>query len=266
MSEHRCHRAAQCSHWERVEGKKLGAQIEAEIGLCEACRRHLEEVLPKLTEDYATLSEAIGESGTADGQTITFTRELSVPLRLSVDALRIDIVRASSLWAEVCARVMSIDSDTYSDDHTRPHVLLERCTKLLSRAVSVLLAVRDEDVAVWSEEQSSDLNRKRLKGSSEMSPPAEFDLGYIRKGQWDYETQHGVDGAVRLIDLHHQTRRLLGLTKARYRYRLPCPRCEGQLSREYGSDMIDCDHCDRHYTLDEYEQLCLLLARRKEAS
>lgn len=245
MSEHRCHRAAQCSHWERVDKQKVGAQIEAEIGLCEACRRHLEEVLPKLSGDYGTLSEAIGEGSSRNGQDITFTRDLPVPIRLSIDALRVEILRASSLWAEVCARVMRIDSDTYADEHTRPAVLLERCTKLLSRAVSVLLAVRDEEVAVWTPEQVSD------------------EFGYIRKGQWDYETQHGVDGAARLIDLHHQARRTLGLTKARYRYQLPCMRCEGQLSREYGSETIDCGSCDRHYTLDEYEELCLLLARRR---
>lgn len=245
MSEHRCHRAAQCSHWERVEGEKLGAQIEAELGLCEACRRHLEEILPKLTNDYANLSGAIGEGGSSNGQDITFTRDLAVPIRLSIDSLRVEILRAASLWAEVVARVMGIDSDTYADEHTRPMVLLERCAKRLTNSVSVLLAVRDEPVAVWINEQVSD----------------EFD--YIRKGQWDYQDQHGVDGAVKLIDLHHQARRLLGLTKARYRYQLPCMRCEGQLSREYGSETIDCDHCDRHYTLDEYEELCLLLARHR---
>jgi hypothetical protein len=143
-------------------------------------------------------------------------------------------------------------------------VVLIACAKLLRNSLSVFLAARDEPVAVWTDEETTE-HHIPLRGASQLQPPATLRFGYRRPGQWDYEDKDGIDGAVHLIDLHHKARRALGLTRASHRYELPCPRCEGQLSRVYGSNTIDCDNCDRRYSIDEYEHLCLLLARRTEA-
>lgn len=266
MTEHRCYRNGDCRQWEKVEGERVGRQIEAEIGFCEACRSSLVDALGNLIHDYADLTDHIGDPVSGEGAHVTYTRDLKVPITLSVDALRTDILFTASTWAEIVARVRGIDGPGHwTQRHIRPAVMLESSVKMLESSVSVLLSVWDEEVAVWTPEESSDLNVRSIRGTSEMQPPPQFDFGYTRDGQWDYIEMHGLDGAVRLIELHHQTRRLLGLTKARHRHRLPCPRCEGQLTSAYGSDLIECGSCSFKRSRNDYEKLCLILAERKGA-
>jgi hypothetical protein len=264
---HRCYRGHMCLWWEEIDGKKQGGRIEAEKGLCEPCRTHLFDAVGSLTSSYEDLAEMLLEPTSGGGEKVTFTRELPVPLRLSIEALQAEMVHVAWTWAEIVARVVGTDGKTrYQFKHTRPQVLLADATKLLRSRLSVFLAVRDEQVAVWTEEQVSDQNVRPLRGASQMVPAPAIDLGYVRKAQWDYEAQDGVDGAVQMIDLYHRARRTLGVTRAVDQYQLPCPRCQGQLTRLSGpSDLIECGSCDFKKTIEEYEQLCLLLARRRGA-
>lgn len=70
----------------------------------------------------------------------------------------------------------------------------------------------------------------------------------------------GIQIALQLVQLHNQSRAELGKTRLRHSYAMPCPNCGGDVGRDDGTAVCDCDHCGRSWTEKEYKLLAGLIA------
>lgn len=232
--DHRCRRGERCPEHQRLDdGTRVGKEINAAEGLCDACVRDLARAITALPRDYAVLNTLLGK-GRADGEVVHMTKELPVPIRTHIEALQREIVTEADNWARSCADVLRVDWDL--PGRARPGWVLQRACALLFRAPSVFLALREVKHTRW--ESSS---RRVLV------------------------VRDGLDGALVLLRLHHLARVHCGQARLVHRLPVPCPRCDSMsLEREDGDDHIDCTECARRYTWDEYQKLCLILATREE--
>lgn len=235
---HRCYRSERCVDYERVENVgRLGAPINATVGLCDSCERHVARALESLPRDYVDLDLALSGRTTGLAQVVAGTPEPPVPISLSVEAVQREIVHEAFCWAESTAEVIGVSWDTQQMRDTRPGFALQRACRLLSGALSVFLALRGSVHPGWAYGCSTELERD------------------------------GLDGAVVLLDLRYRARNLSGQSRLISHLRMPCPRCEcPALEQRDGSDTITCTACGRPYSLDEYDQLCTLRVNRWEAA
>lgn len=245
---HRCYRGERCTEWEWVEDPaggpglaRVGREINTTSGLCLACVRHTERALAELPRDYTELHLMLGRGmGAAAGEPVSRSRELPVPLRLDVEAVLSAMLAETTCWAEAVAEPLNVAWDsTLVDHHTRPGVAMQRACQLLAGALSPLLAVRDWTRMVWLPDGWGALP----------------------------EARDGVDGAVTLLELHHQARRVTGMTRLRHRMPVPCPNrvprpCERMtLIRDDGDDYVYCTSCGVWYSHDEYLAYTSALSR-----
>lgn len=91
--------------------------------------------------------------------------------------------------------------------------------------------------------------------------------GWCKDGQaHNFAEYTGVDLALQLLDLHHQCRAELGLTRLRHRYPMPCPRCGERVGRDDGKSIITCDDrdgCKSSWTEREYQFLVGLITHER---
>lgn len=236
---HRCRRGSRCPDRERLtDGQVLGALIPAEHGLCPVCQTTAGRAILELPTDYVELDMLLGRTNTIGAPLVSGTRELPIPIRTSIEAVQAAILHEVCCWAESTAEVLRVTWDTYGAGHSRPGFRVQRGSRLLSSALSALLALRDVVHIGWTDDD-------RLE-------PLERD---------------GVTGALVLLDLHHRTRAVAGRTRLVHRLPAPCPRCQcTALERVDGDDVIDCRSCERRYSWDEYNRLCNALALSHEAA
>lgn len=231
--EHRCRRGEYCADHEKVDGVKLGRQINAATGLCDTCGRHVERAIGGLPIDYVSLNVILGKGSTVGGEPIRMTRELPVPIRLHIEALQRKMVHEAADWAASVAAVLNLDWNR--PGRVRPGWHLDRACRLLLNSPSAFLALRDEKHIRW------EYGRRVLVA------------------------RDGLDGALALLRLHHKARLFLGASKLVHRLPVPCPRCQAMsLVCEDGSDLIECRDCGKPFTRDEYEYFCLVLTDREE--
>lgn len=229
---HRCRRGSRCPDRQRLDdGQVLGALIPAEHGLCPVCTTTAANAIAELPVDYTELDMLLGRTNTAGGPMVSGTRELPIPIRTGIEAVQAAIVHEAVCWAESVAEVLRIQWDTYGAGHSRPGFRVQRATRLLSRSVTVLLALRGVVHIGWDD------------------------------GRRDVLERDGVTGTLTLLELHHQTRRVAGRGRLVHRLPAPCPRCQcTALERPDGDDVITCMSCERRYSWDEYNRLCNALA------
>ncbi|OXM69656.1 hypothetical protein [Amycolatopsis vastitatis] len=236
---HRCYRGPRCAQREPDPDYPQitrGAPINAAEGLCDACTRHLTQAIADIPRDYLDLETAL--AGTRDGlrQLVSGTRELPVPISLSIETVQAALLHEAQCWAESVADVLRVEWDTQAARDSRPGVVLERAARLLENSVSVLLALRGVVHTGWILDEWTTLDRD------------------------------GLDGAVILLDLSHRVRAITGQLRLTHNLPEPCPRCEHRaLQRADGDDVFRCGACGRHYTWDEYQELCTLLVAGREA-
>lgn len=231
--DHRCRRGEYCADHEEIENKRLGRQVEKPDGLCDACTRQVERTIAELPVDYVTLNTILGKGATVGGEPVRMTKELPVPIRLHIEALQRAMVHEVDLWAGSVANALRVRRSPPGG--VRPGWRLDRGCHLLAGSVATFLELRDEKHTVW-----------------------EYGHRYT-------VARDGLDGALTLLRLHHRARVFVGATKLVHQLPVPCPRCEAMaLEREDGSDLIECRECNKPYTWDEYEHLCLILVDREE--
>jgi hypothetical protein len=235
---HRCRRGDRCPGRERLDdGQILGALIPAADGLCPHCERAIGTAIGELPRDYVDLQLLLAAGGSTGGPLVSGTRELPIPIRVSVEAVQAAIVHEVCCWAESVAEVMRITWDTQDLQRCRPGWRVQRGSRLLAGAVSALLALRDVVHIGWE------------------------------TGVAAAEERDGITGALVLLELHHQTRRVAGRGRLVHRLPAPCPRCQcTALERPDGDDIITCQSCERRYSWDEYHRLCNALAYSREAA
>ncbi len=266
MTDHRCRRAERCHEAERIEQRpavcadcechqgpsypcsipggcghlhkpvptKVGGKIVAADGLCPTCTRVTEQAIAELPRDYVDLTYALQHGTVGLGDLVRATKDLPAPLRVSVAALRAELVRVTTTWVEPVADRLNVDWDSNQmDRHARPGYVLQRAARLLAANMSVLLALRDVEVRVWA------------------------DNGHYSH----HEPSDGITGALELLELHHVTRAVLGQTKLVHHLPAPCPNCDRMaLCRDDGDDFVHCRHCRLQWSETDYRRLTLVLA------
>ncbi len=240
----RCARKGDCPGYQRVESTnddgnpctiRIGAPLEQDRGLCRICRDSLGPRIDELHSDYFKLYAALGadEAATAEGDLVTGSRELPIPIRASVRDLAARIVTVLVTWAEPVAEQVGMDWDAAMvHDHVRPHVALAMAVRVLRFNAGVLVDYPAIEVRAWG------------------------DQGYT-----GFDEQDGVEAAVELCRLHDRAQTTLGLTELRHRLPAPCPRCDTMtLYRDNGEAHVYCARCRISYAEDDYERLTLILA------
>lgn len=226
--EHRCRRGDRCPDFETINGQKFGRAINASEGLCDTCERHVLRAIRSLPIDYTELNALLGKGKTVGGEPIRMTKELPVPVRLHIEATQREMVDEAVRWASSVAQVQRITFTPRGG--VRPGWLLDKACALLTSSLAVLLALREEKHRLWVD------------------------------GRQEIVVRDGLDGALELLRLHQKARTRTGKTRLTIKLPVPCPRCDAMsLEREDGDDHIDCRSCERHYTWEEYEKLCLIL-------
>ncbi|SES21203.1 hypothetical protein [Lentzea albida] len=212
--------------------------MNTSAGLCLADERHVRQAITRLPEDYVRLHLHIGRATSGTAEFATGTKELPVPLRLDVEGLQREIVEEAVRWSEPVAEACGVPWDTQHARDSRPGPLLTQACTLLADRLPVLLALRDVPQLVW------DVDHQRT-----------------------VLERDGVDGALRLLDLHHRAGRVLAVDRKIYRLPEPCPAC-GVSAVEHadGADIVDCRDCGVRFVWDDFRRRTDPLARLEEAS
>jgi len=235
MTDRRCHRGERCRDSQRVGGLLLGATIHTEAGLCLTCTRIVTDAITELPADYVALTGALERGSSRMVELVSASPEQPCPIRIDVAALRDEIVRIATTWAEPVADLLGIRWDTQAvASHTRPAVALDRACRILAASIPALLNLRGVEVQTWA------------------------DNGWY----WQFAPTDGIDGALELLRLHEVTRAALGRTRLVHQLPAPCPNIdcgEMRLVRENGSAQVDCEACGRVYPEEDYRWLTLIL-------
>lgn len=200
------------------------------VGLCEACTWHVVRALREMPTDYTELHLllASGETGITSDM-VMGSRELQVPIRVSIEALQASMLHELQAWAEPAAERLGIAWDTGQVRHCRPGWVLQRCSQLLGRSVDVLLDLPEQE--------------------------------YRYAMDSDWIVRDGIGGALELARMHDMVRFAAGKTKLVHRLPTPCPRCEREtLCRYNGTEHVICESCAAFWPNDQYKRLCLVLA------
>jgi len=209
-------------------------------GLCPTCTRVVVYAINELPRDYVDLHVALEHGVIGMTDLVAATKDLPAPLRINVAAVAAEMVRIATVFAEPVAELLRIDWDSQKmDRNARPGFALQRATRLLGRHVSVLLALKGVEVQMWA------------------------DNGWYSS----YEQTDGISGALALLELHHASRVILGLTKLTHELprSAPCPACGGQLVRENGASEVHCVRCPVVFPEEEYRRLVLVCLAARQA-
>lgn len=240
----RCRRGKRCTDARRVrttqeDGStttiRMPAWATAPNGLCRMDVTLAHRAIQQLPADYWELSVLLGKTSRPLGTYASSSRELAVPIRLNVEALQAAIVVELDIWAGPVAEASGMTYiEAGRDSHHVRYAsgwITGRWPLLLTLPVMDLLRL--------------DGHEERLSGRNPAIASEE----------------DGVDGALRLLDLHDQVTALAGRTHRAERLWSPCPRCQRlALERQEGSAHVDCQRCGHRMPLDQYEQLASVLA------
>lgn len=204
-------------------------------GLCRMDVTLAHRAIQQLPADYWELSVLLGKTARPMGTYASSSRDLAVPIRLNVEALQAAIVVELDIWA---APVAEYSGMTYTEaGRTSHHVryasgwITGRWPLLLTIPTMTVMRLNGDD--------------ERLSGRN---PTVTSD-------------EDGVDGALRLLDLHDQVAAVAGRTHRAERMWSPCPRCQRlALERQEGGAHVDCTLCDFREPLEKYEERAKILA------
>lgn len=240
--------------------RRDGAPTENDNELCPACLRHLMKAISQLPNDWAQLRAALGERHQRPGQKVRLTPEPAVPISTRKDALMRDIVDTARLAAELVADVINTAAPAGRRLPAPPAWLAAEL-------------VDDRSIAVRSFDDTRAHDADLLAACIRMVEPNIDKLaGHELHGHyaWNRNTgRHeivdliGVDLAFELVDLHHQARAELGLTRLRHRYEMPCPNCGAPVGRDDGTIIVDCKQCNSAWTEREYQFLAGLITHER---
>lgn len=232
-ADHRCGNDVRCKLRTPVrddDGTPTGAWLAGPIttarGLCDRCTADVEHAINHLTGDVVELTMLIGRTGVGGDVIVSASRELQIPIRVNLAALRTEIDDELQNWAEPVAEKLGVEWDTTTMHRTRMAPRVQRATHLLSRAVSTLLGLGATEHPAW------------------------------RNGEpvWDHTLdcqdthfRDGVDGALHLVELHRLAYVAVGRSEYVVRLPQPCPWCNWKaLVRRNGHDHVECENCHRH--------------------
>ncbi|MDX3661305.1 hypothetical protein PV646_28705 [Streptomyces sp. ID05-26A] len=214
---------------------RMPAWATSPNGLCRQDVTLTLRAAQQLPADYWELSVLLGKTSRPLSTYASSSRDLAVPIRLNVEALQAAIVVELDIWA---APVAEHSGMTYVEAGRGSHHVRYASGWITGRW-PLLLAVPVTTV------MRLDGHDERLSGRN---PTVTSD-------------EDGVDGALRLLDLHDQVTALAGRTHRAEKMWSPCPLCQRlALERQEGSNLVGCKLCGHLMTLDDYERLASVLA------
>jgi len=213
-------------HW-------IGAQLTEVEGLCRSCRTRVERVIREAPADVHLLGRLLGATGEGGGERVRGSRELTTPLRLGIDALRGHIDFELSYWAEVLSAELGSPWDSQMHTRSRTAARVQQAAAYLLPRVDALIKLGPQERYAWT--QDGELVRDA-------------------DGECEVVERSGLEGALRLVELHHRVRHATGRTHLVHRLTPACPWCDQcTLVRHNGSDTVECESCgrlipERHYS------------------
>jgi len=231
--QRRCASGGRCANRERETAagrmRWVGTLLTRPEGLCPDCLWRVEQSIAQLPADVLVLTALIAPTGSGPGAFVSRSRDLSVNIRLGVEALRAEIDFETGYWAEVVAAEVGASFDVTA---CRLPVRVQRAVLILQYRVDTLVQLGPQERTAWT-------------------PDGEPLRDYW--GDREAIAYTGLGGVLRLGELHHRVRRVAGRTQLVHRLTPACPWCDQcALVRHNGSDFVQCEHCgrpiaERHY-------------------
>lgn len=196
--------------------------------VCDSCRERIRRELVELPDAYARLSLLPGQA--QPGERVSGSRE--APLPLAVEPL--DLTMPARL--------------------PNPTAAARRFPNDQSGRLSVA-SVLDSWVRDWRE--------VRVMRESAPEPTVPVLVGWLNaRLDWALDHYAAVDEfAAEVSDLVRTLRRMTGTDRLVHRLSAPCPTCDlTELHREDGASFVECRHCRRLWTEEEYHRLCVIAA------
>lgn len=224
--QHLCRQGRRCKDSvAHPDGELVGAGVERPDSLCRACEQAAFDAVRELWGDYCQLACAITQprGRVDDGPKITRTAERSIPIPLDVDTLMTAIDDEALRWAVRITRGDSLP--------TYPPLRVWRCVKILSANLGTLVDMPTGVVAAW--------------------------FPYPDGGDWDGRKElDGVDAVLRLAQLHHRARSVLGLVDVTTWLAESCHVCGLRtLTVEVEQSTVKCRNCRQVWDQDEFARL-----------
>jgi hypothetical protein len=216
--------------------EKLSAWHTNTTRLCRLCHIHTKAAVGALANDWRDLQLLLPKGASPLYASAGGTRDLPVPIRLSVAVLAEAIVDELDRWADVVAERHAADHS----DRGQPARRLSAAVGWCYYKFDTLVTLGPTTVA------RLDSSNPHMSGRDHL----------------DITLETGLDGALRLLDLHEQADTLTGHTRRAERLWSPCPMCQ-RLALEHpeGSATVHCRRCSHSMTLDGYDQLANILTR-----
>lgn len=176
MTDHRCQCSSACRRPDTSD-QRQGALIEAQTGICDPCRRHLESCAKQLPHDWLELYAALGARNATGNDKVRSTPTPAIPISVAREALMSQILELAELAAATIADQLDIEQPTgrrpkpppillngevrelqpgstaaqaseasHPDDYRR----LTAACALIEREIELLVAAPTQPVNVWS--------------------------------------------------------------------------------------------------------------------
>lgn len=209
--------------------------------MCRMCTQLTQRSIGLLPADYLELGRMLGKSGGSVDEQTGGTRELPVPIRLGVEALQSAILDETDRWATAVAESVGF---WFYGTGPRPDRVRYACGWLVGLFDRLLLLPP-------MEQHRFDPTEQHMSGK-------------------DYTTtvvESGVDGAIRLLELHLRVEVAAGRVHKAHRLWTPCPGCQ-RLTLEHpeGANFVECRICGHRMPYERYEELAGVLARAHEGT
>jgi len=197
--------------------------------------------IKQLALDVVELSMLIGATGAGGDEFVSSTRDLPVPIRLGIEALRSDIDFELGFWSEIIADAQGVEWDV---SQLALFVRTQKAAIFLAERVDAFVALGPQERSAWTRE------------GEPMRDPW---------GDREVIEMSGLEGALRLSTLHHRVRQVSGRTKLVHRLTPACPWCDQTtLVRYNGTEHVECESCGKLIEEKYYNWFVAVLVREEE--
>lgn len=216
--EHQCRQGRRCKGRTRDdEGGFHGSGVERPNSLCRACEEYAFEAIRELATDYGLLVSARAEErSTVSGPKVSGSSELPIPIQLGIDTLMTEMNDEAVRWA----RRLPGD-DPYE---------LHPCLTVICSNLGTLVDLPPSPHTIWV-------------------PHPDGGDGFAAT------VLDGVDGVLRLANLHRRAHTLLGIIETTTYLHDPCPHCARKaLAVSKDQERVTCKGCrivwdSKHFAL-----------------
>lgn len=232
-----CARDTHCAERDNAGQPALGPRA-----FCFTDTLMIERCLGWFPTAYTMLHMELGETGSGQGERVSSTPTLKVPINVTVFDFIAEIADVLESWAERVRTVADL------------HQLSPEATRR-----------RRQGVGVAASERTLSAHLGAL-----LALPERTMVRFV-----DGEVQHwelgGADAGTEIIDLHGKARSMLGLTPKHVDLPVPCWECGLKAVRRWdGSagleDQAACSNCQTTYTAQTYTLLMAEVAKQQQAT